>query len=149
MPVLAALGATLCYALTASYLKKHLSHVKPFAIAAGSQIATAIVLLIPSIVFIPTTNPSMTAWLSAMTLAILCTGFAYVMYFDLIAKIGASKAITVGYLVPLFGIFWGVLVLDETLTKQQIIGGVLIMIGVLLATNALKILRSIRRQPQS
>ena len=65
----------------------------------------------------------------------MCTGLAYVLYFDLIAKVGASKAITVGYLVPLFGVLWGYVILNETLSNAELLGGACILIGVMLATN--------------
>nr|WP_241664468.1 DMT family transporter [Ningiella ruwaisensis] len=141
LAVFAALGATLCYALTASYLKRHLSQAKPFAVAAGSQIFTAIILLPIALFNLPSTMPSASAWASALILAFMCTGVAYVMYFDLIAKIGASRAITVGYLVPLFGIFWGIVILDEVLSPSALIGGVCIIVGVMLATNAFALFR--------
>lgn len=136
LPVLAALGATFCYGVAASYLKRYLSGAKPFAIAAGSQIFTAIVLAPLAIYHFPSQMPSASAWGSALTLAFLCTGVAYVMYFDLISKIGASRSMTVGYLVPLFGIFWGLVILDESLSFTALAGGSLILLGVMMATNA-------------
>jgi drug/metabolite transporter (DMT)-like permease len=143
LPIFAALGATFCYGITASYLKKHLADARPFAVAAGSQMFTAIVLLPFALMNLPDTMPTLSAWMSGLILAFLCTGLAYVMYFDLISKIGASRAITVGYLVPLFGIFWGVVILDEVLSLQSILGGSLILLGVMMATNALSIVKKL------
>lgn len=145
LPVFAALGATFCYGLSASYLKKHLSQAKPFAIAAGSQLAAAVILAPLAIMHLPNTLPSASQWGSAMILALVCTGLAYVLYFNLIAKIGASRSITVGYLVPLFGILWGVLLLDETLSPKSLIGGAFIMLGVMLATNAWAVFKRFHR----
>ncbi len=144
LPILAALGAAICYAIAASYLKRHLSDAKPFAVAAGSQIASIVLLFPLAITHLPAEMPSVNAWFSAIVLAVFCTGLAYVMYFDLIDKIGPSKAITVGYLLPFFGIMWGVTVLGETLTLKQVIGSGCVIAGVLLATNALKILNQFR-----
>lgn len=141
MPVLAALLATFCYGFIACYLKRHLSQAKPFAIAAGSQIFTAIVLAPLAIYHLPTSMPNASEWASALVLAFLCTGLAYVMYFDLIAKIGTARSMTVGYLVPLFGIFWGVVILNETLSISSILGGSLILLGVMMATNAWSVLK--------
>ena len=135
VPVLAILLATLCYGVTACYLKKYLSHAKPFAIAGGSQFFAAIVLLPFALMNLPQSIPSPTAIASALVLAFACTGLAYVLYFDLIAKIGVSRALTVGYLVPLFGVIWGYVVLNETLTIRELAGGALIILGVMLATN--------------
>jgi drug/metabolite transporter (DMT)-like permease len=145
LPIFAALAATLCYGMTASYLRKHLASAKPFVLAAGSQMFAAVVLLPFALMNLPETMPSQSAWIKALTLAFLCTGIAYVMYFDLIAKIGASRAMTVGYLVPLFGIFWGVVILDEVLSLQSIVGGSLILLGVMMATNAWSILKRLKK----
>lgn len=146
LPILSILLATLCYGIAASYLKAKLSHVKPFAIAGGSQFFAALVLLPFALVNLPETMPSAQAMSSALVLAFVCTGLAYVLYFDLIAKIGASKAITVGYLVPLFGVFWGYIILDESLSTKELFGGGLVLLGVMLATN---ILAKLRRKPRS
>jgi drug/metabolite transporter (DMT)-like permease len=48
---------------------------------------------------------------------------------------------TVGYLVPLFGIFWGLVILGETLSFTALAGGSLILLGVMMATNAWTLLK--------
>ena len=138
IPVLSALGATTCYGIAACFMKKHLSGVKPFAIAAGSQVFAAIILLPLAILYWPAVTPSTTTWLYALLLAVLCTGIAYIMYFDLIAKVGPSFAMMVGYLVPVFGIFWGIVVLDESLSSYAMTGGSMIIFGVMITTGILR-----------
>lgn len=145
IPVLSALVATCCYGIAACYMKKHLSGVKPFAIAAGSQVFAAFLLMPLAIYTWPSVNPDFTTWGAALVLAVLCTGVAYIMYFDLIAKVGASQAMTVGYLVPVFGIFWGMVVLDETLSIYAMTGGSMIILGVMITTG---IVRRRRKIPQ-
>lgn len=137
LPILCILFATLCYGISASYLKAKLSHVKPFALAAGSQFFTALMLLPIALLNLPEALPSGRAIGSALLLSFVCTGLAYVLYFDLIAKVGVTRALTVGYLVPLFGILWGYLVIGETLSNLVLFGGSLILLGVMLATNIL------------
>lgn len=137
IPVLAILLATLCYGIAASYLKTKLSHVKPFAIAGGSQFFASLVLLPFALLNLPKAMPSVLAMSSTLVLAFVCTGLAYVLYFDLIAKIGAARALTVGYLVPLFGVFWGYIILHESLSATELTGGGLVLLGVMLATNVL------------
>lgn len=135
VPVMAILLATLCYGIAASYLKQELSHVRSFAIAGGSQFFAALVLLPLALMNLPEATPSIGAMSSALVLAFVCTGLAYVLYFDLIAKIGASRALMVGYLVPLFGVLWGYIILNESLSSKELVGGALVLIGVMLATN--------------
>src|SRR3546814_5758895 len=69
----------------------------------------------------------MQSWFSASMLGVLCTGIAFVMYYRLIARIGASRASTVTYLVPLFGVAWARMLLDEPLTLAMGIAGALIL----------------------
>jgi drug/metabolite transporter (DMT)-like permease len=137
LPILGALAATLCYGIAACFLKKHLSHAKPFAVAAGSQLFAAILIMPLAIMYWPQQAISEEAWRDAIILAVMCTGLAYVMYFRLIANVGASHALTVAYLVPLFGITWGFILLDEIISLQSIAGGCLIIFGVMLTTGVL------------
>ena len=63
----------------------------------------------------------------------LCTGIAFVYYYRLIARIGAARTSTVTYLIPLFGVIWAWLILDEPLTATMAIAGALILAGVALS----------------
>ena len=57
---------------------------------------------------------------------------AYLLYFQLIADVGPAKALTVTYLIPVFGILWAVLFLGETVTLPMLAGGGLIVAGIAL-----------------
>lgn len=138
LPTLAVMLAALCYGTSANYARKYLSAVKPIALAAGSQVAASIVLVPISLFFIPTTIPSNTAIYSLIMLGILCTGVAYIIFFRLIAHLGPAKAMSVTYLIPVFGIFWGTLLLDESITKWMMIGCGFILTGVALTTGLIK-----------
>jgi drug/metabolite transporter (DMT)-like permease len=63
-------------------------------------------------------------------LGVLCTGAAFVLYYRLIARIGAARASTVTYLIPLFGVIWAWLILGEPLTASMALAGALILSGV-------------------
>lgn len=138
IPILTALLATLGYGIAASMMKKWLQGVKPLVVATGSQAMASVILAPFALATLPEVMPSMNAWLNAIALSIGGTGIAYILYFKLIADIGPSKAITVAYLVPLFGIVWGILFLQEHLTSQTILGGVLVLLGVALTTGVIK-----------
>jgi drug/metabolite transporter (DMT)-like permease len=136
--VLAALGASIAYGIAANYIKKRLGGVNPIVTATGSQIAAALLLVPLSVPSWPSVNPSLVSWLAAIALGIVCTGIAYILYFRLIAHVGPAKAITVTYLVPMFGILWGTLFLDEPVTARMIIACAVILLGTALATGTLK-----------
>ncbi len=129
----ACLLATLCYGFAANYTQR-LTGVPPLAVAAGSQAAATIVLLLPALWQLPRSMPSATAWASVLVLAVLCTAVAYLLYFRLIAHVGASRAITVTYLIPVFAVLWGALWLREEITLSMAAGCAVILAGTALAS---------------
>ena len=62
-------------------------------------------------------------------LALVCSSIAYVLYYRLIADVGPTRALTVAFLMPAFGMVWGALFLDETITWPMIAGCALIIGG--------------------
>ncbi|AMJ96173.1 hypothetical protein AVL56_18885 [Alteromonas stellipolaris] len=144
VPILTALLATTCYGIAASMMKRWLQGVRPLVVATGSQAMASIMLAPFALSTLPATMPSTNAWLNAVALAILGTAIAYILYFKLIANVGPAKAISVAYMVPLFGIIWGVLFLQEHLSLQTIIGGVMILTGVALTTGVIGMIKRSR-----
>mgnify|MGYP003536198537 CR=1 FL=1 len=130
----ACLLATLCYGFAANYTKQRLTGVPPLAVAAGSQAAATALLLLPGLWFAPAAMPSATAWGSVIVLALLCTAVAYLLYFRLIAHVGAPRAITVTYLIPVFAVLWGTLFLREEITLSMAAGCAVILVGTALAS---------------
>jgi len=137
LAVLACIAGSVSYGFSANFTKRHLIGVKPMAVAAGSQLAAAVVLALPAWWTWPAASPSPTAWLTVAVLAIACTGIAYVMYFRLIAHVGPANAITVTFLVPAFAVAWGALFLGERPTTAMLAGCAVIVAGTALATGLL------------
>lgn len=135
--VVACLAATVLYGWSANFTKKRLAGVAPLAVATGSQASAALVLAVPTIVWWPAVTPSASAWTAAALLALLCTGVAYVLYFRLIANVGPSNAIAVTFLIPLFAVVWGGLLLGEGITVAMVIGCAVILLGTALSTGLL------------
>jgi drug/metabolite transporter (DMT)-like permease len=135
--ILACLLAALCYGIAAHYTKARLIGASPLVIATGSQIGAALVLAAPAMYFWPARTPSVSGWLFALVLGIVCTGLAYVLYFRLIGRAGAAKAIAVTYLIPVFGMGWGWTFLDERLTASMVLGCAVILLGIAMATGVL------------
>jgi len=132
--VAAALGACCLYGVVGVLVKRFSGGATPRAMAAGNQLAAAVVL-IPLLPFVPPlAAPSALVWANVLALALLASGVAFVLYFRLIADVGATRALTVTYLIPLFGIFWGWLFLGEALPAAALAGGALILAGTVLVT---------------
>lgn len=136
--VLACLGACLCYGISASFTKRHLSGVPSLAIATGSQMGATVGLALPTFLFWPSQTPGTTAWLSLLAVGVLCTGVAYVLFFRLIDKVGAAGSLTVTFLIPVFAVLYGVVFLGEAVTAWMLICGVVILCGTALSMGLLK-----------
>ncbi len=130
----ACLVATFCYGVAVNFTKKKLAGVSALVSATGSQIAASLLLLPLAAVYWPAKVPSATSWFSAAALGVVCTGIAFVMYFRLIARMGPAKAITVTYLVPVFGMIWGLVFLHEPISAGMVAACLVVFIGIALAT---------------
>lgn len=137
--VLACLGATTCYALAASFTKKHIPSLPPLVTATGSQIGATLALALPALWFRPDHWPSTTAWGSLLVVGVLCTGVAYILYFKLIENSGPARALTVTFLVPVFAIAYGVLFLGESVTAWMLLCGAVILLGTSLSSGLVKL----------
>lgn len=136
LAVAACLVAAICYALAGVYVKRVLHDVPSMAIACASQVAAALALM-PLLPFVPVPGP-ITPVVAANVagLAIGSTAVAYLIYFKLIADVGPQRALTVTFLIPLFGVLWGWLFLDEPLTRNLLVGGALVVAGTVMTVRA-------------
>ncbi len=135
-PILAGLAATACYGHAAHYARTGFAGVSPLGLAFGSQLAASLWLLGPALAGWNGETPSPVAWACVALLGVVCTGIAYLIYFGLIERVGSTKATMVTYLAPVFGVGWGVLLLDEALTPAMVAGGAIVLGGVALAGKA-------------
>jgi drug/metabolite transporter (DMT)-like permease len=135
----AALLGALAYGIGATFTRRRLVGVPALVVATGSQIAAAIVLLPLSIVAWPDRMPALDAWASAIVLAVACTALAYLLYFRLIARIGAVRAAAVTFLIPVFATLWGSMFLGEDVTLQMLVGGCIILGGTALALGLIEL----------
>lgn len=130
--ILACLLAALCYGLAGVYTKKFAKHLKPLPLAAGSQCLAGLCLLPQSLALGFPWPFAPKIWLSLLALALLCSAVAYLLYFSLIASVGPTKALTVTFLMPLFGMLWAYLFLGEHINAGMIFGCAGIIAGTLL-----------------
>jgi drug/metabolite transporter (DMT)-like permease len=130
---LAGTAASLCYGIGINLVRRYLTPYPPAAVAAAALTSGAL-LLAPLAVWNWPHHPLPAAsWVSALLLGVLCTGFAFVLYYRLVARIGAPRTSTVTYLIPLFGVIWAWLLLGEPLTVTMALAGGLILAGVALS----------------
>ncbi|UHQ18205.1 DMT family transporter [Lysobacter sp. KIS68-7] len=125
--VAAGTGAAVLYGIGINLVRRHLTGLPPAAVASATLTTSALLLLPFAIAQWPDHAISTKSWLATATLGVLCTGIAFVMYYRLIARVGASRAATVTYLVPVFGIAWAWLLLGEAVTPTMLAAGLLIL----------------------
>lgn len=130
---LAGASASLCYGFSVNFTKRWFPDVPPIAASAGTLGCSAVMIVPFAILSWPRIAIPQTSWLSAIALGVLCTGIAYAVFFRLIQRVGAARASTCTYLVPVFGVAWGWLLLGETPTLTMLVAGTLILGSVIIS----------------
>lgn len=142
--VLACLGATTCYALSASFTKKYIPPLPSLVTATGSQIGATLALALPALWWHPQQLPGLPTLGALLALGVLCSGVAYILYFRLIERAGPARALTVTYLVPVFAVAYGVALLGESLTLWMLLCGAIVLVGTSLASGLVRLPRLAR-----
>lgn len=144
---LLALGSTLMYAFAVHYNKRYLSTLSPLTNSAGTLAVASALLILPALWVGPQPahaavagNSSWAevppgAWTALLALTVLCTGVAYLIFYRLIDRIGASRALTVTFLIPVFGMMWGALFLGEHVTAMMMVSTTVILLGTWLSNH--------------
>ncbi len=126
--------APLCWAIYTILGKPLVARYPPLLVVGGAMMAAVVPLLFlvrnSLIAKLPTLPPSV--WLSIAFLSLACTVFAFVIWFRALQRMEASRAASFVYLVPLFGVSFSKLLLDEPITLVLLIGAALLVGGVYL-----------------
>ena len=136
LSVVEVLLTALGYAIGPMIANRKLQAVPPAAANTVCLGMAALVYVVPAALSLPHRVPSASVILSLLGLGAICTATAFVVYFQLIAEVGAARATVITYVNPAVAVALGVLVLGEHLTPE--IGGafVLILGGSVLATRS-------------
>ncbi|NWJ48833.1 MAG: DMT family transporter [Chloroflexi bacterium] len=130
LSILSSLFAATSYGLASVYTKIATKGVRPLALSTCSQLSAALFLLPIAPFTMPNHFPSLTVVLAVTALAVFSTAFAFLLYFRLIANIGPTRTLTVTFLAPVFGVIWGVLLLNEPLSLSTLLGFAVVLSGV-------------------
>src|SRR5438270_12758764 len=129
---LAVLVASLSYAVNAMYQRRKMRNVSVFEISLG-QLAASVLFAIP--IAAPTLGQLHVRFQSlaaVLTLGALATGVAYLLYYYVMNSLGAVRAAGVTLLVPITAVFWGVVLLNESVSATTILGMVVILAGIVM-----------------
>ena len=136
MGAVACLLATTCYGFAGFLARRWLDQAGGLdsRLSALGSMLGATLFLLPLFGYSVISQPpaswgGWSVWLSLLGLGLGCTAFAYIIYFRLLSSIGPVKSMTTTFLIPLFGVLWGALFLDEPLSMAHVYGGVLIALA--------------------
>jgi drug/metabolite transporter (DMT)-like permease len=130
----AVLAAAISYAFAGIYGRRFKAlKINPVVTAAGQVTASSLILLPISLIFFDMnlTGVSFKSWSAILGLSLLSTAVAYILYFKLLASSGATNLLLVTFLIPVSAIALGMVFLDETLSLEQLIGMVIIGLGLI------------------
>ncbi|HEY4460294.1 MAG TPA: DMT family transporter [Pseudonocardiaceae bacterium] len=133
---LACVGATLCYGIGFTYLRRFITPLglSPVAVGFGQvSVGTVLVALTLPWTRLPAPHLSVSIAVSMFILGAAGTGFAYVWNTRIVAAWGAVNGAAVTYLTPIVGVVLGIIVLHEPLRWNEPVGAVLVILGVLAA----------------
>ena len=133
LALVAGLAAALSYGIASTYAKS-VRNVDAFGNAHGSMWA-ATLLIAPAVPFFPAHAAASADVVAAvLALGVICSGVAYLLYFRLIADLGAASALTVTFLIPVFGVLWGSVFLGERVGWYTLVGSSIVIVGTALVT---------------
>ncbi len=132
--ILAVVGATMMYALGTVYARRHLSGRWPPLVLATGQVLTATAVAVP-VAVLASGPPETSATAPQVVVAVLAlgifgTGLAFLLFYLLIERVGATNATLTTYLIPLVAVSAGAVVLGERLHPGAIAGGLTIGVGI-------------------
>jgi drug/metabolite transporter (DMT)-like permease len=123
-----------CYAASGVYGGLHLRGVHPLVIGSGSMVIASLVTAPFALFSLPESVPGWKEVGSILTLGLVGTGIAYMLFFAILTGAGASRSILVTYLVPAAALAYGAVLLGEPVTATAVAGLALILTGVALGT---------------
>jgi drug/metabolite transporter (DMT)-like permease len=130
-------GATALYGLSNVFTKVRLRNASAMGTSVGTLLMAAAALA-PLALLVPAPRPiaevTSGVWIATAFLAVFSTAIAFIWYYRLIADVGPVKSITVTLLVPVFGLLFGVLLLNEPFGPGTLVGLGIILSGVVLIT---------------
>lgn len=144
LPSILIILATISYGIGGVYGSKKLQEVTALDLAIGQQLGAGILLFPVAIFNLPTQMPSLEVIYSVLGLSLFSTALGYLIYFKLMKEIGPVNTSNVTFLVPVFSVIWGVFFLNEDITIGTIIGLLVILLSVAIATKRIYPKRNVK-----
>lgn len=139
--------STFCAAFGSNYASRHLKGTGAWEVTIGAFLFGG-VMAMPLLAFVPVPKvPEAMDYLYLLVQAGVMSGMTYVLYFGLVASIGATRAISVEFVVTVIAVLVGAFALHEPLTWLQLVGGIIILCGCMLVLGVFPAKHKIPLQP--
>jgi drug/metabolite transporter (DMT)-like permease len=132
-------GAAFCYASGTMLIHCKLKFAEPLGIATAAMLISTALLLIPGLLLLPDTTPSLRSSVALVALGIVFTGVTLTIFYGLIARAGPARATLAFYLSPGITVVLGWLLLNERVSWSTVLGLVAIVGGSALAANRVRV----------
>lgn len=123
----------LCYATGPFIISRRLAGLPSLGVVTASLLLTAVAYTPAGLLTLPQAI-SLEALLAVMTLSVVCTAVAFLLFFALVREVGPQRATIITYVNPLVAVLLGVVLLAEPFTLGITIGMPLILLGSVLGT---------------
>ncbi len=127
----AVLVASFSYGIGGLYGRRAFEGMPPILPATWQNIFGAVILLPFALVLAPLDRmPSWQAIGSVVALGVIGTAVALLLYYELLARVGATRTVMVTYLLPVMALFYGAILLDEAVSVYALLGLALVLLGI-------------------
>ncbi len=142
------LGSSVSYGVGGVYSRRNVHGLRPM-VPALFQVGFAACIMVPLALIVDrpweTVHPEPSAIVAVLWLGLLGSGLAYLCFFTILQRWGATRTSTVAYLLPVVGIVAGALVLNDPVTIERVVGTLLVIAGIALVSSWAAIRRLLRR----
>jgi drug/metabolite transporter (DMT)-like permease len=130
--VLAVLVASISYAVSALFQRTKMRGMNVYEQSFGQLAVTSILALPIAAPALPQVHLAFESMAAVLALGVAGSGVAYLLYYYTMNTLGPVRATGVTFVVPVTAVFWGVVLLHETLTLPIVIGMLVILVGIVL-----------------
>jgi drug/metabolite transporter (DMT)-like permease len=131
---LAIAGAAACYAVAALIQRRRLRGVSPLQVGFWQLALTTPLALAVALPTIGATHLRLASTAAILVLGAGASGIGFLLYYFMMNTLGATRATTVTFLLPVTAVFWGATILREAITIPILLGMAVILIGVFLTS---------------
>jgi drug/metabolite transporter (DMT)-like permease len=131
---LACTGAAACYGVSTPLMKRAVTRIEPVAIAAGIHLWAAVLLAPAAACSWPEARFTPVAVAAVATMGIVTSALAYWMHLRIMRHISATASMTPAFMIPLFGVAWGHLFLNEPVSPGMLLGAALVLVATALVS---------------